>query len=171
MISGRRVAALTLTLSGLAIPSRAFAWVDLKVSADDIHVAVDANGTAEVEHRVTLLVSGGPLKKVVLRGVDADAKVEDGGYVVLENNAAKGAEGALPIAVEKALAKRKEGSTEPDRTDLTIDLDEGVGIKRGAWVLDVRYSTDLKATGALAHDGATDLLKWTGPAWDDEQYA
>ncbi|MFO0613624.1 MAG: hypothetical protein U0414_13595 [Polyangiaceae bacterium] len=148
-------------------PGRARAWVDLKVSNDDIKVTVEPSGKATVEHRVTLLVSGGPLKSVTIKGVDADATIDPNGYVVLEKDASKGLADALHIDVVRQFAKNPNPGAEPDRTDLKIDLNEGVGIKRGAWILVVRYTTDLMASGALAEDGAGFLMKWRGPEWDD----
>lgn len=173
-MSGRtsRVVLSVLAFSALcwaviAWPRRAFSWVDLKVSNDDIKVTVEPSGKAIVEHRVTLLVSGGPLKTVTIKGIDADATIEPNGYVVAEKSATKGLADALHIAPVKMFAKNANPGAEPDRTDLKIDLNDGAGLKRGAWILVVRYATDMVASGALSEDGAGFLMKWKGPAWDD----
>lgn len=145
--------------------SPAMAWVELTVSNDDVRVSIDPTGKARVEHRVTLLVSGGPLREVTLQGVDADAAPLPDGYVVLEKDAdKKGLDGALPIQAERVAVPAGDG---PARTDLKVTLAPGEGIKRGAFVLFVRYETDLRAQGALVDDGATTMLRWTGPAWSD----
>src|SRR4051812_46654098 len=105
----RALYAIALFVGLVAVPRRALAWVDLKVAGDDVHVTVERTGKARVEHRVTLLVSGGPLKKVQIKGVDADAQIEPDGYVILEKDAAKGLSSAMPIAVERSLTKATEG--------------------------------------------------------------
>jgi hypothetical protein len=56
----------------------------MHVARDDIRVHVDRDGTARVEHKVLLLVSGGPLKSFTIRGVDGDAALEDGAFVIPE---------------------------------------------------------------------------------------
>lgn len=158
---------VALAWAAFAWPRRALAWVDLKVSNDDIKVTVEASGKATVEHRVTLLVSGGPLKSVVIKGIDADAVLDPNGYVIPEKLATKGLADALHVDPVKQFAKNSNPGADPERTDLKIDLNDGVGLKRGAWILVVRYTTDLSASGALVEDGAGFLLKWKGPAWDD----
>ncbi len=158
--------AVVLTLGFRAAP--AFAWVELTVSNDDVRVEIEPTGKARVEHRVTLLVSGGPLKEVTLKGIDADAEVQTDGYVMLEKDASKkGLDGALPITAERVLAAVPENDHAPPRTDLKVTLAPGEGLRRGAYILLVRYTTDMKAQGTLSADGATMLLRWTGPAWDD----
>lgn len=161
------LAFVALLWATIVSPRLALAWVDLKVSNDDIKVVVEPSGKAVVEHRVTLLVSGGPLKSVTIKGIDADAELEPNGYVIPEKLATKGLGDALHISPVKMFAKNANPGVDPDRTDLKIDLNDGAGLKRGAWILVVRYATDLTASGALAEDGAGFLMKWKGPAWDD----
>ncbi len=161
------LAFVVLVWAAFAWPRRVSAWVDLKVSNDDIKVTVEPSGKAIVEHRVTLLVSGGPLKSVLIKGIDADAEVDPNGYVIAEKVATKGLADALHITPVKQFAKNPNPGADPERTDLKIELNDGVGLKRGAWILVVRYTTDLVASGSLVEDGAGFLMKWRGPAWDD----
>jgi hypothetical protein len=150
----------------------ALAWVELHVARDDVKVSVRRDGKADVEHRVTLLVSGGPLRSMTIRGVDADAVIAEGGYVVSKKEADKGSVlGALPIRAERAEAAERPGlKPVPAGTqgpaELTVTF-EGKGLSRGAYLLSVRYTTDLGASGGLVPDGASTLVRWTGPAWDD----
>ncbi len=146
------------------LPASAFAWVELTVARDDIRLDVGRDGKARVEHRVLLLVSGGPLKSLSLRGVDADAAIEPGAYVIAEKDDKAGnIEVAEPVQITKKTADT--GTPGVSRNDLDITLgDKGLG--RGRYVLVVRYGTDLLATGALAREGATAALRWMGPSWE-----
>lgn len=149
---------------GLA-SSAALAWVELTVARDDVRVEVSRNGKARVEHKILLLVSGGPLKSLVVRGVDADAEVEQGAYVVPEKDDKAGRlEGAEQVQIAKKSAE--SGSSAVSRTDLDVTLGEK-GLSRGRYVVVFRYKTDLVASGSLVNEGATSNLRWMGPSWDD----
>ena len=162
------IAMVVVVVGASQRPSLALGWVDLTVSNDDVRVEVEPSGKARVEHRVTLLVSGGPLKEVTLQGIDADAEVQTDGYVMLEKDASKtGLDGALPIRAERIVTSPQGKDSAPSRTDLKVTLSPGEGIRRGAYVLLVRYVTDMKTQGTLSADGATMLVRWTGPAWND----
>lgn len=165
---GRSSAAALLALATALVawlaPGLASAWVELHVARDDVRVALEQGGKATVEHRIVLLVSGGPLERLSVRGVDDDAEIDPSGYVVLKKDADRGAlDGARPIRVERKSTTEGEGT----RTDLEIEIDGGQGVGRGTYLLFVRYRTDLLARGLLAPDGSMAKLAWTGPAWDD----
>jgi hypothetical protein len=154
-------------LFGLAVAAwspRALAWVELTVARDDVRVEIDRQGKARVEHRVLLLVSGGPLPSFTMRGVDPDAELESGAFVVSEKNEKAGQlEDATPVTVTKKEAA--VGASAVARSDLEITF-EGKGISRGRYVVVVRYRTDLLAGGAIVRDGSGWMVRWLGPAWE-----
>ncbi len=157
----RPIAWLVFLVATLIAPSRAFAWVESHVARDDVRVSVLPDGTARVEHRVLLLVSGGPLTSLAIKGVDADAEIEPGAYVVPE---AADKSGALEAAIE--LSAKRTGGEDGARTDIEASI-SGRGISRGRFVAVVRYKTNLLASGALSADGASARLDWVGAEWDD----
>ena len=166
LFSALLVVCVTLLVSSFAARARAAGWVELHVARDDLKVEIDANGKAIVEHRMVLLVNGGSLKELTLRGVDADAELEPNGWVAPEKDAASGPpESPLPLTFTKLEAKVADGAA--PRTDVVVGLDGSAGIPRGRWIAVVRYHTDLRATGALTEDGASALLRWSGAVWDD----
>jgi hypothetical protein len=155
-------------LVALITPARAVAagWVELHVSRDDVRIDLDPKGKALVEHRMVLLVSGGPLRELTFRGVDADADLTTDGYVVPEKDANLGSlSSALPITPKRVDAKVEPG--EPSRSDIVVTLDGDAGIPRGRWVAVVRYRSDFQASGVVAEDGASTRLRWVGASWDD----
>ncbi len=160
----RSIVAFVAALAWLA-PAVALAWVEVHVARDDVRVEVDKQGSARVEHRVLLLVSGGPLPSFVVRGVDADAEVEAGSYVVQERLEKAGARtDALPLAVTKKTNDLAQSGT--SRTDLELTFPDR-GLTRGRYVVVFRYRTDLLATGSITHESSSSVLRWVGPAWDD----
>ncbi|MFO0547397.1 MAG: hypothetical protein U0271_03360 [Polyangiaceae bacterium] len=149
-------------LVALMWPATAHAWVELHIARDDVRVTMDREGRARVEHRLLLLVGGGPLKTLTIRGVDLDAEVEDGAYVVPEADEKAGSRAAsVPIRAE-----RRATTTTPVETDLVLTLGDK-GISRGRFVAIVRYTTDLAASGALRLDGQRARLDWVGAEWED----
>jgi hypothetical protein len=159
------IAAAALVLLGA--PRLALAWVEVHVGSDDVRITLDRDGKARVEHRLVLRVAGGPLPSFSLRGVDADAAVEADGYAVLANAATRGSlTGATPIQAELLPpGPSREGRPEPLST-LQIQF-EGRGLARGAYLVLVRYRTDLAARGLVSADGAVGQVRWIGPTFDD----
>jgi hypothetical protein len=156
------IGAVVLAVS-MAPTSDALAWVEQHVARDDVRLEVEPSGRARIEHRILLLVSGGPLETTTIRAVDPDAEVETGAYVLPEKDAIAGTiAGALPVT-----AKRIADDGSPLRADLQLTFDEGKGLTRGRWVVFVRYGTDLAGRGQAVREGATTLLSWTGPVWED----
>jgi len=164
-------AALTaLVVAGLVLlgrPSEARAWVDVNVEADDVRISVDRTGDARVEHKITLKIAGGPLRSIDLRGVDADAMPEADGYVVPQKEAARGSLlSAQAVATERMppdIKPQPDGS--PALPVLRIRFDPDKGLRRGVWVLSVRYTTHLG--GRIVVGGPFARLAWRGLVWDD----
>ncbi|NUO47584.1 MAG: hypothetical protein HOV80_01875 [Polyangiaceae bacterium] len=158
----RHFVALAIGVVLWASASRAFAWVELTIGRDDVRVEIDRQGKARIEHRVQLLVSGGPLASFSIRGVDPDAEIEPGSFVVPEAAEKAGQlDGAKPVTVEKKTDK----APGTPRADLDVGF-EGKGLYRGRYIVVVRYRTDLLATGSIAREGNSWLIRWLGPSWD-----
>lgn len=169
-----RLARPWLVASGLALglvtlPQRAFAWVDVHVAGDDVRVDVSRDGSARVEHKLTLRVSGGPLRALDLKGIDADAVPEADGYVVPGKEAAVNSlASATPITTEMlppSNEKREDNSPAPAAMRIRFDADKG--LSRGVFVVFLRYRTELFRRGLLRRDGSMARLRWTGLLWED----
>jgi hypothetical protein len=78
---GPLLLSLLLFVALLFTGSPALAWVEVHVAGDEVRLLLDKEGTARVEHRVTLKVSGGPLRAFDIRGVDKDAVPDPDGYI------------------------------------------------------------------------------------------
>ena len=169
LAKGLRLAGLSwlvFVVCTLIAPAPALAWVESHVARDDVRVAVDPDGTARVEHRVLLLVSGGPLASLTIKGVDSDAEIESGAYVIPEAADKSGSlESAIEVSAKRVKAESAAGENGA-RTDIEATF-AGRGIARGRFVVVVRYRTNLLASGALKADGASARLDWVGAEWDD----
>lgn len=159
----RALLLVVLSAFVLVLPRSASAWVELHVARDDIRLTIDSDGSARVEHKLLLLVSGGPLTSFEVTGIDPDAALEEGAFVVAEKDDKAGnVEGALPLYLKRVTADGTLG-----RADLHVDIDGGRGISRGRFVAVIRYRTDLLARGILKLEGTSARLDWVGPAWPD----
>ena len=149
----RQLELLLLVLAAWLLPASARAWIETRVLANEVRIEVDATGTATVEHAVTMLVRGGPLRHFDLVGADPDAvPLEDSNVVSLR------ASNPVPIPLE--LQQRPDGA-------LRVVIDQPGGISRGTFLFRIRYRTHLPSTGALERDGAMLRLSWRGPIWSD----
>jgi len=161
--------AAALTLGSLALPRSALAWVDARVAGDDVRVDVEKDGSARVEHKVTLRISGGPLRSLDLRGVDPDAVPETDGYVVPGRDAASGSLAqAEPVSIEMmppSSRTQDDGTKEPHVMRVRFDADKG--LSRGVFVVFVRYKTELFRRGLIRRDGSMAQLRWSGLSWND----
>jgi hypothetical protein len=158
---------ILLTIALLALPRSAGAWVEVHVAGDDVRLTVDRGGAARVEHKVTLKISGGPLRSLDIPGVDPDAAPEPDGYVVPLRDAQRTSlASASPVALELLPRDRprEDGSLPPPMLRVRFD---GKGIARGVYVLFFRYRTELGKRGLMREQGALARLTWSGPVWDD----
>lgn len=164
-----RLVVLLAAVFQLLVARPAHAWVELHVARDDVSLSVAADGSAEVEHRVLLLVSGGPLKSLRIRAIDRDAALIEGAFVAPEKSlAAASAKDAAAIPADAVpLALKKIDGDDAGTMDLDATIDGGAGVSRGRYVAVFRYRTDLRASGGLVPGGASATIAWTGPRWDD----
>jgi hypothetical protein len=156
-------------VAALAVSSRARAWVEVHVAGDDVRLLVDRAGAARVEHRITLKISGGPLRAFDIRGVDSDAVLDPDGYVAPFREGSQGSlASAIPVTTEmlpEGMRAREDGRASPPTLRVRFDTEKG--LRRGTYTLLVRYKTDLMARGLIKLDGAMGTVTWRGPAWDD----
>lgn len=161
--------AAVLALGSLTLPRTAHAWVDARVAGDDVRVDVAKDGSARVEHKITLKISGGPLRALDLRGVDSDAVPESDGYVIPSKDAASGSLAqAEPVSFEMLPPSNKvqeDGSKEPSILRVRFDADKG--LSRGIFVVFVRYRTELFRRGLIHRDGSMAQIRWSGLSWND----
>ncbi|XXY53001.1 hypothetical protein WME91_17895 [Sorangium sp. So ce269] len=155
-----------LVTIAFALPARA--WVEVHVAGDDVRLAIDRAGAATVEHKVTLKVSGGPLRALDIQGVDPDAQLDQGSYAVpLKAAEASSLASATPVEIELLppdVRPREDGTLRPPALRARFD---GKGLSRGVFVLFFRYRTDLMKRGLIQKDGPSSRVAWTGPLWDD----
>ncbi|UQA60367.1 hypothetical protein [Polyangium aurulentum] len=161
--------AFALVLALLGLPRRALAWVDAHVKADDVRLSIEKDGSARVEHKIKLSISGGPLRSIDLRGVDPDAVPEPDGYVVPASEAAVNSlASAVPISTELLPPpSRAPDDGSPALSVLRVRFDADKGLSRGVYVIFLRYRTELARRGLLARDGSMARVRWTGLTWDD----
>ncbi|MGK4002588.1 hypothetical protein WMF31_08190 [Sorangium sp. So ce1036] len=159
---------LLAALVSIALARPARAWVEVHVAGDDVRLSIDRAGAATVEHKVTLKISGGPLRALDIRGVDPDAQIEPGSYVVPSKAAAASSlASATPVALELLppdTRLREDGTRRPPTLRARFD---GKGLSRGVFVLLFRYRTDLMQRGLIQRDGESARISWTGPLWND----
>lgn len=158
--------ALVAALLALAPPARA--WVEVHAAADDVRLTIDRAGAARVEHRITLKISGGPLRALDVQGVDPDAAPEADAYVVpLKDAQARSLASASAVALEllpRDERPREDGSLRPPALRASFD---GKGLSRGVYVLFFRYRTDLQKRGLVRREGALARVTWQAPIWED----
>ena len=140
---------LVLAASVAAPAAHAGGWQEMHETSDDVRLEVATDGVATVAHRLRLRVVAGHFKTIELAGIDAHAQVEPQAVVTAEKGGAE-----MPARVE---ADPKLPST------LRIFIDEGKGLGRGIYLVDVKYRLDLVATKVLTRDGAMWKLGWTAP--------
>lgn len=161
--------AAVLALGSFALPRAALAWVDARTAGDDVRVEVAKDGSARVEHKITLRISGGPLRALDLRGVDADAVPETDGYVVPGKDAAGGSLAqAEPVTIEMLPPSnhaQEDGSKDPAVMRVRFDADKG--LSRGVYVVILHYKTELFRRGLIRRDGSMAQLRWSGLSWND----
>jgi hypothetical protein len=152
----------------LVAPSRALAWFEVHVAGDEVRVTLNPDGPARVEHRIRLHISGGPVASFDLRGIDRDAEPEPDGYVVPAHDATSGTlENAVPITTELLTLEKAREDAPPPPLVMRIRFDKKRGLPHGAYVLFVRYKTDLAKRGLVKLDGASAHVRWDGPIFED----
>ena len=167
MPSARGLLALCLLVALVLAPRDALAWIENHVLGDEVTITVDAAGKAVVEHRILLHTNGSVrFREYSIAGVDRDAVPLPNSYVVTSREALSNTlETATPLTLKLTVPPDKDGEAVAARLDIAVDDDKG--LRRGTYVLVIRYRTDLVATGAVKADGAFTRITWTGPIIED----
>ncbi|MBX3209580.1 MAG: hypothetical protein KF764_31390 [Labilithrix sp.] len=130
-------------------------WQEMHETSDDVRVEVGTDGLAIVQHHLRYRIVAGHFKTLELAGVDPRGELLPD---VVLTRAQRGAEGTggveIPARVE--VAPNAPGT-------IRVVIDEGKGLGRGAYVVDVKYRLDLVATKMLTRDGAMWKLAWAAP--------
>lgn len=132
-----------------ASPARAGTWQEAHESADDVRLEVGPDGIASVQHHLRYRVVAGHFKSFDLVGIDPRAELSPDAVLTAEKGGAE-----TPVRVEPV--PKTPGT-------IRILIDEGKGLTRGTYLIDVKYRLDLVATNVLTRDGAMWKLSWTAP--------
>ena len=159
------VALATLVVGGSDVHAR---WIENHVLADDVRIEVGEDGKAVVEHRLRLKTNGSVrFRRYRLRGIDEDAVPLDNSYALPARDALSGSlRSAVPLSLTvkpPSLSNRGQ----PRSAALEIKVKEGAGLRRGTYVLVLRYRIDLRASGRIRRDGGRVRIDWRGPRFDD----
>ncbi len=151
----------------LLAPREACAWIENHVLGDEITVRVDDTGKALIEHRIRLHTNGNVrFRTYTIAGIDRDAVLLSNSYVVPAREAHRNSlETATPLTLELVHPSPKNGELQPAR--LKIQVDDKKGLRRGTYLLVIRYRTDLLATGCVRDDGAFTRITWASPIFED----
>ncbi len=126
---------------------------DVRPLSDDVRVTLRADGKADIERRVRYRVLSKPA-----RFFEMDPFVADGDAPV-----------EATIASDRGDPVEGRAVVDPSRpgTLRIYPAPPASRIARGGYAVQLGYRVDLRATGLLARDGATWLLSWRSPAWNE----
>jgi hypothetical protein len=139
----------SLTLALWSHGADAAGWQEMHETSDDVRLEVGPDGMATVQHHLRYRIVAGHFKAFDLVGVDPRGEASAEAVFTPEKGGAE-----VPARVEPV--PKAPGT-------LRIVIDEGKGLGRGAYVVDVRYRLDLVGTNMLTRDGAMWKLSWTAP--------
>ena len=143
------IAALGGAVASWSSAARAGGWQEAHESSDDVRLDVGPDGIATVQHHLRYRIVAGHFKSFDLVGIDPRADVAPDAVLTPEKGGVE-----VPVRIEPV--PKAPGT-------VRILIDEGKGLTRGAYVVDVKYRLDLVATNVLTRDGAMWKLAWTGP--------
>jgi hypothetical protein len=162
------VACWALLLATLVARAAGAEWLETHVVGDEVKIDIAATGKALVEHRLLIRTNGSVrLRKLSLIGVDRDAAPLSNSYAVPARDAMSNSlSSATPLTLEVLRPDPKPDEPEPP-AELAITVADNKGLRRGMYVLVLRYQTDLRARGLIERDGAFVRVSWRGPLFDD----
>jgi hypothetical protein len=129
--------------------ARASSWQEVHLAADDVRIEVGPDGIATVQHHLRYRVVAGHFKTFDIAGLDPHAEIAPDAVFTSEK-------GGAEVAARVESVPKTPGS-------IRLVIDEGKGLTRGAYVVDVKYRLDLVATKMLVRDGAMWKVSWTAP--------
>ncbi|HVJ88665.1 MAG TPA: hypothetical protein VM580_02610, partial [Labilithrix sp.] len=149
LVVGAACVTLSFVTPAFAPPVEAAGWQEMHETSDDVRLDVGPDGMATVQHHLRYRIVAGRFKTFDLVGVEPRIEVAPEAVLTPEKGG------------EESIARVEPLPKAPGTLRLTID--EGKGLGRGAYVVDVRYRLDLVATKMLVRDGAMWKLSWTAP--------
>ena len=146
---------LLAALLGVLITTPAMAWVEQTVLAHDARLVLMRNGNARVQHTIRISLKGGPLRTFDIRIADKDITITGDPTFVRTGGPM---DARMPVFV--SAEQRPDGV-------LRVDIDNGVGVRRGTYELVVTYDVSLLKQNAVTRDGSLLLVTWIGPVWEN----
>ncbi len=128
-------------------PLRVWAWSSLEVNGDRVVVDVDPDGGALISHQLAVTVRGGPLKSLMVRGVDSDAEPLGEASIV---RARAGQEAGYPIPLVPTV----------DGESLKLQLSYKRGVSGGQYWVRFSYRTRLVSDGAVRDPEGRREVRW-----------
>jgi len=144
---------LLLTLALGLVPSTARAWVETTIRSHTATVDLDRKGNATVGHVLVVKVSGGPLKSLVIDGVDDDAELNPDATVA---RVLSGAKQTWPLLVHKS-----------DEGSVTLEVDVKNGLGAGVYQFEFSYRSNFVERDLLEQRDGAVYLSWVGPRLAD----
>lgn len=133
---------------------QALAWVETSVRSSVTTIAITETGSASVTHEWLLRVKGGPLRGIVVDGVDSDAKLIEGATIV---RASSGQVAGVPIPL----------TGERDEQALRLEVAYNKGLPAGSYLLRFTYATNLLDRGLIRSAGPLAAVEWQSPVYRD----
>lgn len=138
-----------LVASALALPTAAHAWTQAHPAGLVTELAVDRDGGATVTMRIRWRVLAGRFRAFDFAELPQD-------FTLLE------ASGTDAQGTAVAVATRSPG---PGRLEVTLG-EEGGGLRRGNIDVVVRYTTSLRAQGAIRRVGSDAVVEFASVPWE-----
>lgn len=132
----------------------ALAWVETSVRSSVTTIAIAETGSATVTHEWLVRVKGGPLKEIVVDGVDSDAELALGATIV---RASSGQVAGVPIPL----------TGQRDEQALHLAVAYNKGLPAGSYLLRFTYATNLLERGLIRSAGPLAAIEWQSPTYRD----
>jgi hypothetical protein len=139
---------VVLALIALATPRAAFAWTEARPSGISTEVSVDHDGGATVALRVRWTVLGGRMHQFDLTELPGD-------MTLVEASAVAGNGTPVPVTTR---------ATGTGRLEVNLG-DESRGVRRGTIDVMLRYTTSLRAQGAIQRVGGDAVVEVATAPW------
>ncbi|MEZ4391931.1 MAG: hypothetical protein R3A48_12610 [Polyangiales bacterium] len=144
----RRTAAALLLSSLVLARGVAGAWTDARPAGLVTEVAVRPDGGAEVTLRIRWRVLAGRLHQFELAELPAD-------LTLIEASASTRADATIPLRANTIAPGRME-----------VSLGDSNGVRRGTVDVVIRYTTSLRATGAIQRAGPDAVIEVATVPWE-----
>ncbi|WP_394842607.1 hypothetical protein LZC95_36755 [Pendulispora brunnea] len=130
------------------------AYREAHATGYDMHARIDDAGVAQFEHAITYRVIAGSLSSIELDGIDPTAVLESQQATITAEDGH-----TMP-----GLVTLQPPSGDAKDASIRVDVMEKRGLRRGVYVIKLRYHVDLVATNAITKDLALWRISWTSPS-------